>query len=518
MAKVSEIYDDFEDGTLNTTLWNDSLNATEGSGYAAITAAGTYSNRLGSNTTRDFTQDTFQWEWTFAGASVTGSEQFFEIYTGAAGQTIQMGVFQGSLGYDYNGNAEYVTFNATNHRFCRIRTTATQIFFEASANGTTWTNPFTTGVRTLAAWSLTSVILKFVNAFFSGAGSGDMRIMSAGVQTTVAASGSDTSSGDGVNEQIAQSDLDTRSLTENQTIAASSSDTDTRSIVEDNTIGVTDLDLRSVTESESVSQPAGDSDPGNQVQENQSVSASASDTDARSISETESLTVTLSSSDLSQVTEMENNGDDTPSSSEGSIAYDDWFIQRLNAPATERALVQGPGTIWIAPYGAVEPANGSVGSDPDSGVWTDLGGLLGGVELSVDQEWIEVELKQLPDKPMKRLKRRRMSIKTQLAETTLANLAYALNETTAITGQVFEPSNRSEASILSYNALIVDGWAPSFKPGGRHKRRRLIIRKCLSVDNVQLAYKKDGQSVYTVTWTCHYVDSVTPPFRVIDEA
>jgi hypothetical protein len=178
----------------------------------------------------------------------------------------------------------------------------------------------------------------------------------------------------------------------------------------------------------------------------------------------------------------------------------------------------GPGTVWIAPYGAVEPANGSVGVDPDSGVWTDLGGILGGVELSIEQEFIEIELKQLPDRPMKRLKRRRLSIKTQLAETTLANLAYALNDTTAVTGQVFEPSARSEASVLSYNALIVDGWAPNFKPGGRHKRRRLIIRKCLSVDQVQFAFKKDGQTVYTVTWTCHYVDSVTPPFRVIDEA
>src|ERR1044072_8556609 len=516
MAKVSEIYDDFEDGTLNTTLWNDSLNATEGSGYAAITAAGTYSNRLGSNTTRDFTTDTFQWEWTFAGASVTGSEQFFEIYTGAAGQTIQMGVFQGSLGYDYNGNAEYVTFNATNHRFCRIRTTGTQIFFEASANGTTWTNPFTTGVRPLAAWSLTSVILQFVNAFFSGAASGDIRLMSAGVQNTVAASGSDTSSGT-ESQSIALADGDTGLGTDSQSIAASGSDSDNSTGVENQTVAVSSSDTSLSSESEAVGVPLSDSDVSGTGTETQSLAASLSDAETGLGTETHSLVVTLSSSDTATGTDTESRTDD-PVDGDGGTSGESEFVYKLNAPATERALVQGPGTIWIAPYGAVEPANGSVGADPDALVWTDLGGLLGGGERSVAQEWIEVGLRELPDKPMKRLKRRRMSIKTQLAETTLANLAYALNETTAITGQVFEPSNRSEASILSYNALIVDGWAPSFKPGGRHKRRRLIIRKCLSVDNVQLAYKKDGQSVYTVTWTCHYVDSVTPPFRVIDEA
>jgi hypothetical protein len=142
------------------------------------------------------------------------------------------------------------------------------------------------------------------------------------------------------------------------------------------------------------------------------------------------------------------------------------------------------------------------------------------VDLSVEQEWIEVELKQLPDKPMRRLKKRRMTIKTSLAEATLTNLGYALNDTTsgsAGTGwSSFAPQNRSEASQLSYSALIVDGWAPGFQFNRQHKRRRLIVRKCLSVDNVELSYSKDGQTVYTVTWSCHYVDSTTPPFRIVD--
>jgi hypothetical protein len=189
----------------------------------------------------------------------------------------------------------------------------------------------------------------------------------------------------------------------------------------------------------------------------------------------------------------------------------------------EGELVLGPGTIYLGAYGAVEPSNGSVASVPNPAVWTDIGALLGGVELTVEHEWIEVELKQLPDRPMKRVKKRRLSVKTQMAEATLLNLAYALNDTAAVSAgtgwQQYVPSDRSEASTLTYNALIVDGWAPGFNNSSRrHKRRRLIMRKCLSIDNVQIQYSKDNQTVVNVTWTCHYVDSVTPPFRVIDEA
>lgn len=192
-------------------------------------------------------------------------------------------------------------------------------------------------------------------------------------------------------------------------------------------------------------------------------------------------------------------------------------------PGYDSRLVWGPGTAYIGAFGAVEPANGSVGSVPDSLVWTDLGGLLGGVELVVEQDWITVELKQIPDQPMRRLRKRRLTVKTQMAEATLVNLAYALNDTPAVSAGVgwnqLVPSDRSEATQLTYNALIVDGWAPGFRISDRrHKRRRIIIRKALSIDNVEMAYTKEGQTVYNVTWSCHYVDATTPPFRIIDEA
>lgn len=346
---------------------------------------------------------------------------------------------------------------------------------------------------------------------------------SAGTESqSIAATLSDSDTGAGTETAtIGVSDTDTSAGGETQSIAATNSDADTGAGSETATIGVSDADTASGAESEGIVQGATDPNEGSSGGESQSIVATFSDLESGAGGETWSLSVSLSSSDTVTGTESETaGGGTTPTASEGSSAGESESIQIFWDPIQEKSLVQGPATLYIAPFGAVEPALSAVSSAPDSAVWTDLGGTLGGVDLSIEQEWIQVDLKQLPDQPMRRLKRRRMSIKTQLAEATLANLGYALNDTTsgsAGTGwSSFSPQNRSEASVLSYSALIVDGWAPGFQLNHKHKRRRLIVRKCLSIDNVEFGYTKDGQTVYTVTWSCHYVDSTTPPFRIVD--
>lgn len=181
-------------------------------------------------------------------------------------------------------------------------------------------------------------------------------------------------------------------------------------------------------------------------------------------------------------------------------------------------LVMGPAALYIGAVGAVEPAVTAVGSAPDPLIWTDLGGVLGGVELAITQEYQSVIFQQIPETPFNRLEKRYLEIKTPLAETTLANLGLALNDTAGVTGTAYTPTVYDSATQLTYRSLIVDGWAPGVTAFGRHKRRRIIVRKCLSIDNIELAYTKDGQTVYNVTWSCHYVDGSTAPFRVIDQA
>lgn len=344
---------------------------------------------------------------------------------------------------------------------------------------------------------------------------------------TQGTSGSDTTGGSETEALSVQlSDSDTGVGSDNQTISASSSDSDISSSTETESAGQGTMSSEdsSGSETETLVADVLSTDLGAGV-ESQLIDSTSPEDDTLAGSETYELVAQISDSDLSNVTDSATASvasTTNPASSDTPGISESWHIAKAHAPVPEHSLVMGPATLYIATYGAVEPSNGSVAQVPDSGVWTDLGGLLGGVDLSVDQEWEEIRPRQVGSTVTRRLKRRRLTIKTQLAEATLSNLAYALNDLTGLGSgsgwTSYTPTEQHEGTVLDYMALIVDGWAPGSNAGGQHKRRRLIVRKCLSVDNVQMSYKKDGQTVYTVSWTCHYVDSSTPIFRAIDEA
>lgn len=181
-------------------------------------------------------------------------------------------------------------------------------------------------------------------------------------------------------------------------------------------------------------------------------------------------------------------------------------------------LTQGPADLYIGAFGAVEPLDGAVNSTPATSAWTDMGGTTGGAELTINQEYKELEVDQVVDVPGRRLVKRDMSVKTQLAETTLANLGIVLNGgTVGASGAGFsgyyDPDDASSATQPTYRSLILHGWAP-----GSGKRRMVILRRVLSTDNTTLAYSKDGQSVYNVVFSAHYVSSSIKPFHIVDAA
>lgn len=191
-------------------------------------------------------------------------------------------------------------------------------------------------------------------------------------------------------------------------------------------------------------------------------------------------------------------------------------------------LVQGPATVFIGAFGATEPANGAVNSTPQASAWTDLGGTTDGATISINQEYKELEVDQVVDIPGRRLTKRDMTVKTNLAEPTLQNLLYSLNDVnggalgasgTGFSGY-YEPAFTDSATQPTYRSLILWGWAPggSGAGGTTSKRRMVILRKVLSSDNVEFAYKKEDQTVFSVTWSVHYVSSSIAPFKIVDEA
>lgn len=183
---------------------------------------------------------------------------------------------------------------------------------------------------------------------------------------------------------------------------------------------------------------------------------------------------------------------------------------------TATNLIQGPGTLYAADFGETEPADTAVASAPAVD-WTDVGGTQDGVRLVITQEYAELEVDQVVDVPGRRLTKRDMSIATNMAEPTLENLVIALNGGATSTGgtggtayKAYDPAMDTSATQPTYRALLFDGYAPN------GKARRVIVRKALSVESVEAAYKKDEQTLFPVTLAAHWVSSSIKPFRIID--
>lgn len=188
-------------------------------------------------------------------------------------------------------------------------------------------------------------------------------------------------------------------------------------------------------------------------------------------------------------------------------------------PVTATNLIAGPGTLYTGLFGATEPADASVNTTPSASTWTDAGGTNDGVTLTFDREFFELEVDQLVDVPGRRLTKRDTQVATNLAEPTLANLAIALNGGTVAASAAFstyEPDDTVAATQPTYRALLFDGYAPQ-SAAGVTMRRRVVVRKVLSIESIESAYKKDEMTLYPVTFAAHYVSASVKPFRVIDQ-
>jgi hypothetical protein len=182
------------------------------------------------------------------------------------------------------------------------------------------------------------------------------------------------------------------------------------------------------------------------------------------------------------------------------------------------ALVQGPGTLYSAVFGAVEPADAAVNSAPlASAGWTNSGFTSGGIQIVIDQTYSELDADQIVDSPGRRITKREVTVGTQLAQPTLENLALVMNGgtvgTAATAFKTFDPLTAISATQPTYYSIILDGWTPE----GNGFNRRFIGRRSLSTDKITVDYKKDGQTFFSVLWNLHYVDSSHALFHMVDQ-
>lgn len=186
-------------------------------------------------------------------------------------------------------------------------------------------------------------------------------------------------------------------------------------------------------------------------------------------------------------------------------------------------VTMGAGSLYTGSYQATEPLDQAVNSAPQASAWTDAGFTNDGITFTINQEFAEMTVDQIADIIGRKMTQRSLEIQANLAEPTLENVTIGLNSGTVASGSGAGVNYKTYTPIFNgtelqpvYFAVIFDGFAPATSTG-LNRTRRFILRRALSIENVEIPYKKDDMTVVPVTFGCHYIDTVTAPFKIVDQ-
>lgn len=184
-------------------------------------------------------------------------------------------------------------------------------------------------------------------------------------------------------------------------------------------------------------------------------------------------------------------------------------------------LVQGPATLYVAPFGSTEPADAAatVSGGAPGGVWVEAGFTETAVLIEEDVTYTDLKVQQVAMAVGGRATDYMVTVKTQLSEVTVANLTSALNSLTTVTVNsaytTVERQVAGSATQPTYSAVIVDGWGPTLSTG-QPARWRHIIRKVLSKPKIQRNYELTKKVVFDVTFQAYWVSpSISPVHEVL---
>ena len=191
-------------------------------------------------------------------------------------------------------------------------------------------------------------------------------------------------------------------------------------------------------------------------------------------------------------------------------------------PASAANLMVGPGTLWTGAFGATEPADTAVVTALETPPWTDSGATDGGVTVTASKEYFRLRMDQAVESPGRVLTELDVSLATSFAEPTIENWAIALADAaSAVTsggtgGTAYKAMDMGgpaePGTPPTYLAAIFRGRAP------KGKRRMVIVRKALSIEEVESEYKRDDQTFIPVTMAAHWVSTSIKSVHVVDEA
>lgn len=152
------------------------------------------------------------------------------------------------------------------------------------------------------------------------------------------------------------------------------------------------------------------------------------------------------------------------------------------------------------------------GTAPDFTGWNYLGLTDGGVNASLQKSYANHTVDQSPDWVASTITERHASIASTLAAFTLDKIQAANNGGTIVTGvgtagawDSWEPITDVLETPEEYISLSLEGRRQD------GKRAIIVVRRTLSVENMDFAFTKEAKTTLGVSWAGHYVsDDVAP--------
>lgn len=193
----------------------------------------------------------------------------------------------------------------------------------------------------------------------------------------------------------------------------------------------------------------------------------------------------------------------------------------MTATTNPNNAIMGPINMWYGAFGVTEPAqtNAALIADPGAG-WTFAGGTQGGVQYEIDHTITDLTFDQVVDPIGGRITGRSGMVTFNGAEPTIALLAMALNNvgtTTVGSGiTIYDPGQPNSATPLTYNAVLLDGWAPVLS-SGLSARRRVIFRKVLNQPKITTVGDPTKQVVWALSTKMYYVSGSISPYIKMDQ-
>lgn len=175
-------------------------------------------------------------------------------------------------------------------------------------------------------------------------------------------------------------------------------------------------------------------------------------------------------------------------------------------------MMVGPGKMRYAPVGTSDATVVATGL-PVWTSWTDVGATDGGVQMSIAKDYANHTVDQVADWVASSITERHVTLQTNVVES--ANLAkLSLVNNGGVSASVnaswdkYEPNVDLIATQETYIAVAVEGKTLA------GKSCIIVARRVLNVDSVSWEFKKDGKTMYSLSFAGHYVDDTTAPFIV----